>query len=165
MRTVTLVSVAFLTALALSGCTGSGDGTLTVQATDAPDNLGDFSSLTIEVSSIDVTGPHGVQSYTPATSSFDLTKLASGNTTTLFHGSVANGTYSKVEFVIAKATGVLKSSGQSVDVGAPKGSIFLPQQFTVGAGQETTFLFDIHVVAKGNGAYALAPNAGGSRVH
>jgi len=153
-----------LAALALSGCTGSGDGTLTVQATDAPDNIADFSSLTIEVSSIDVTGSDGVHSYTPATSSFDLTKLTNGNTTTLFHGAVANGTYSKVEFVVAKATGTLKSSGQSVDLTAPKGSIFLTQQFTVGSGQETTFLFDIHVVAKGNGSYALAPNAGGSRV-
>ena len=44
-----------------------------------------------------------------------------------------------------------------------KGSIFLPLQFKVAAGQETSFVFDMHVVAKGNGDYSLQPNAGGSR--
>jgi hypothetical protein len=151
-----------LTAL-LAGCASSGTGTLDVQATDAPDNLGDFSSLTVTVSSIDVQGEGGSHSYAPSHPSFDLAKLANGNTTSLFRDAVAAGNYTRIEFQVSGATGVLKADGSSIAVKAPGGTIFLNQRFTVGGGQVTTFVFDLHVVKKGNGDYSLQPNASGSR--
>lgn len=162
VRAFTLLALGAMVAM-LAGCTAS-SGTLTVQATDAPDNIGDFTSLTIDVSSIEAKSGDGVKSFTPAHGSFDLVKLQAGNLTTLFKDQVPAGNYSKLELVITKATGVLKADGKSVDVKAPKGSIFLPGSFTVEAGKETVFLFDIHVVAKGSGEYSLQPNAGGSKV-
>jgi hypothetical protein len=102
-------------------------------------------------------------SYAPASPTFDLVKLVSGNLTTLFRDTVPAGNYSKLELVVSSAQGVLKAGGQTVQVKAPKGSIFLTTKFTVEAGKEVDFLFDVHVVAKGNGDYSLQPNATGSK--
>lgn len=154
-----LLSTAFL-----AGCASS-TGTLQVQATDAPDNIGDFSSLTITVSSIDVQGTGGSTSYTPSQPTFDLTKLTNGNTTTLFKDQVAAGNYSRLEFKVASAKGVLRAGGAAIDVKSPSGTLFLNKHFTVGAGETTTFVFDIHVVKKGTGDYSLQPNAAGSRAN
>ena len=155
--------------LLLSGCSGSGSGNLSLHATDAPDNIGDFSSLMIEVDEILVKhkgsdGGEKEASYEAASSSFDLTKLTSGNVTTLFSKPVEAGNYTRIELVIAKATGTLKADNRTVEVKAPKGSLFVNQHFTVGDGSDVHFLFDIHVVAKGNGEYSLQPNGGGSGV-
>lgn len=153
--------VALLAMAMLAGCASGSTGTLTVQATDAPGAIGDFSSLVVQVTKISVSGSAGAHDYTPSQSSFDLVKLTEGNVTTLFHDKVATGNYSKLTLEVAKATGTLKAGG-SVDIKVPASSIFLTQQFSVGSGKETTFLFDLHVVAKGNGDYSLQPNAGGS---
>lgn len=162
-----VLSGLLMTAAALAGCASGDSGTLGVHVTDAPGAIDDFSSLTIVVSEIllkvkDKEGKEKEPSFAPASPSFDLVKLLNGNLTTLFRDPVPAGNYSKMELVISSATGVLKT-GETVDVKAPKGSIFLNTKFTVEAGKEVDFLFDIHVVAKGKGDYGLQPNAGGSK--
>lgn len=170
MRTFGALAALTLAFTVLSGCSSSGgDGTLNVHVTDAPGAIDDFASLTIVVSTIQLKhkgndGAEKIDNYTPDDKSFDLTKLTDGNVTTIFGGAVANGTYTKMEFVIESATGVLKADNSTVDVTTPKGSMFVNTQFTVGSGAEVDFVFDIHVVAKGNGDYSLQPNAGGSKV-
>ncbi|MHB8586836.1 MAG: DUF4382 domain-containing protein [Thermoplasmatota archaeon] len=150
-------------ALLIAGCMASSTGTFTLHATDAPDDIGDFSSLTAHVSAILLTPQGGsAASYTPANSTFDLTKLTGSNTTTLFHGSVPTGTYSRIEISISNVTGVLKVTGTTVSVVAPSGTIFVQNTFNVSSGAETTFTFDIQVHKEGNGQYILKPNAGGS---
>ncbi|MHB8632884.1 MAG: DUF4382 domain-containing protein [Thermoplasmatota archaeon] len=156
---------AFVLVLApLAGCTSSGTGTFTLHATDAADNIGDFQSLTVTVTSIDLTMKDGgVTSYTPASPTFDLTKLTSGNTTTLFHDQVKAGNYTRLELKVQDANGVLTAGGTTT-VKAPSGTLFVDQPFTVGSGQETKFTFDIQVHREGNGDYIFKPNAGGSHL-
>jgi filamentous hemagglutinin family protein len=128
------------------------------------DAIGDFTSLTAHVTSIDVTAQGGgTTSLSPKTSSFDLTKLTSANQS-LFNGSLAAGTYSRVELKIASASGVLRASGQTVNVSVPSGGLFLNDNFTIAAGKTTTFLFDIQVHKLGNGGYQFFPSTaiGGS---
>lgn len=162
MRPVALLTSAALLALLLSGC-ATKSGTLAVQASDAPDDLGDFTSLTVTVDKITIHG-EGAQnkSYTPAHPTFDLTQLKDGNVSTLFNGSVAAGTYTYLELHIQSAQGVLAAGGSSVDVKAPSDRIFLNTHFTVAAGQQTTFVFDVQVHKVGTGDYQLKPNASGS---
>lgn len=155
-------ALAFLT-LFLAGCTSGGTGTFALHVTDAPDNIGDFSSLTVTVDKITLTSKEGkTADYTPASRTFDLTKLTSGNITTLFNGSVAVGNYSKLELHISGAQGVLKSNGSTVDVKAPSDRLFVNTGFDVAEGKETNFLFDIQVHQEGNGSYIFKPNATGS---
>jgi hypothetical protein len=151
-------------AIASSGCSGSDSGTLAVHATDAPDNIGDFSSLTINVDAIRVQGPAGNQSYSPAHPSFDLVTLTNGNLTTLFNGTVAAGDYNYLEIHITSADGVLAEGGSHVSVAVSSSRIFLNSHFTVTAGKQTDFVFDIHVLKEGNGQYRLLPSANTSHV-
>jgi hypothetical protein len=153
-----------LVAALLAGCSSGGTGTFTLKATDAPDNIGDFKSLNVTVTSIDLTMKDGGQkSYAPSHGTFDLTQLTSGNTTTLFHDQVTAGNYTRLELKIKDATGVLKAGG-TVSVKAPSGTLFVNTAFTVDSGKETTFTFDIQVHQEGNGSYIFKPNASGSHV-
>ncbi len=151
--------------IALAGCTaGSGTGTLTVQATDLPGDIADFRWLNVTVTSIDLTlKDGGHSSYAPSNGTFDLAQLTSGNVTTLFRDDVKSGNYTKLSLKIADATGILTTGGE-VSVKAPGGTVFLTTAFTVKAGAETTFLFDVVVHQEGNGDYIFQPNASGSRI-
>lgn len=149
--------------LVLAGCTSSGTGTLALHVTDAPDNIGDFSSLNVTIDKITLTSRDGGTSdHTPASTTFDLTQLTNGNLTTLFNGSVAVGNYTKLTLHVSNAQGVLKASGQQVDVKTPSDQLFLTTSFQITQDQETNFLFDIQVHMEGNGDYILKPNATGS---
>lgn len=150
-------------ALLLAGCTGGDTGTLNLRVTDAPDAIGDFSSLNVTVEKITLTGKDGgTKDYTPSSGTFDLTKLTSGNVTTIFGGAVDAGNYTKLTLHVKDAKGVLAADGSQVDVKAPSGQLFLTTQFEVAQGKETDFLFDIQVHQQGNDAYIFQPNATGS---
>jgi len=164
MRTLVPAALAAIALLSLAGCSSSGQGNLAVQATDAPDDLGDFSSLTVHVDQISIQGDGaGNHSYAPSHPTFDLTQLHDGNVSTLFNGSVPAGNYTYLELHITSASGVLKDGGQSVDVKVPSSRIFLNTHFSVAPGKTTTFTFDVQVHQVGNGDYQLKPNASGSR--
>lgn len=161
MRPLLALAPALVLAL-LTGCTSSGNGTLAVRATDAPDNLGDFSSLNVTVSSITLTkSDGGTKDYAPSAGTFDLTKLTSGNTTTLFSGAVDNGNYTKLTLHVGNGAGTL-TSGAAQSVKAPGDQLFLTSPFEVASGKTTTFTFDIQVVKRGNGDYNFQPNADAS---
>lgn len=159
MRILPLLALVALAA----GCASPGSGTFTLQVTDAPDDIGDFTTLNVTVDKIVLKPKEGSQlERTASSSTFDLTKLTSGNVTTLFSGAVPVGNYTKLDIVISSATGTLAANGSSVAVSVPSGRIFLNTAFEVAEGKETTFLFDVQVHQEGNGDYALKPNADGS---
>lgn len=147
----------------LAGCASSdGTGRFALHVTDAPDDIGDFSFLNVTVSKIELTAKDGgKRELDPATATFDLTKLVSGNTTTLFNGTVPVGNFTRLDLSLADALGTLQD-GSRVEVQVPSGRIFLNTAFEIAEGQETSFLFDIQVNQEGNGDYALKPNADGS---
>lgn len=163
MRAI-LLAAALLPLASLAGCTGSGEtGTFTLHATDAPDNIGDFSFLNVTVDSIALTSKDGEKhDYNASAETFDLTKLTSGNTTTLFSDDVPVGNYTRLDLHISNATGTLAADHSTVSVKAPSGRLFLNTAFEIDAGKETVFLFDIQVNKLGNGDYQFTPNADGS---
>lgn len=156
------VALAPLCALVLSGCASS-SGSLALRVTDAADAIADFSSLTVTVDKITLTkSDGGAKDYAPASPTFDLTKVANANTTTLFSGAVDNGNYTKLTLHVSSANGVLASGGKTVSVKAPSDQLFLTSPFDVSTGKTTDFLFDVQVHQLGNGDYQLQPNAGHS---
>lgn len=159
-----------LFALALAGCMGSGDeGQLALHVTDAPDDIGDFASLNVTVEKIvlhkkgssDENDTSSKSEHAPSAGTFDLTKLVSGNVTTIFADAVPAGDYGKLTLFIRDARGVLVDGGE-VDVKAPSGRLFVNTDFTITEGEETDFLFDIQVHETGKGEYQFKPNATGS---
>lgn len=161
-----LVLALALSATLLAGCasnSGASTGTLRLQVTDAPDAIGDFSALNVTVEKITLTAKDGKdKDYEPSNGTFDLTRLVNGNMTSLFAGKVDAGNYTKLTLHVKDAKGTLKSGGQSVDVKAPSGQLFVNGGFEVAEGKETSFVFDIQVHQQGNGGYIFQPNATGS---
>ena len=148
----------------VAGCMGSGDtGTFTLHATDAPDNIGDFTVLNVTVDAITLTSKDGeATEYNASADTFDLTQLTNGNLTTIFSDEVPVGNYTRLDLHISNATGVLHADNSTVSVQVPSGRLFLNTAFEVAAGQETEFVFDIQVHMQGNGDYMFKPNADGS---
>lgn len=164
MRSLALLAT-LLASLAFAGCMGSADeeGTFVLRVTDAPDAIGDFAFLNVTVETIRLTTKDNeTRELAPSNETFDLTKLVSGNTTTLFNGSVPAGNYTRLDLYFRDARGILRADGSEVEVAAPSGRIFLNTAFTIAQGQETEFLFDIQVQQQGNGDYQFKPNADGS---
>lgn len=150
-------------AVAIAGCTSADTGTFTLRVTDAPDNIGDFSYLNVTVTGITLTAKDDSKVELNASApTFDLTKLTSGNTTTIFSDEVPVGNYTRLDLFFENASGVLAADNSTVSVKAPSGRIFLNTAFEIAAGAETEFLFDVQVHKLGNDEYQFKPNADGS---
>ncbi|WP_435182769.1 DUF4382 domain-containing protein [Halobellus sp. EA9] len=87
----------------------------------------------------------------------DLTRLKGANATQLSSFDVPNGTYEKVFVYVSGVEGTLKD-GSDQRVKLPSGKLQLNSEFTVGAGEEVDFVFDITAIKAGqSGKYILKP--------
>lgn len=86
----------------------------------------------------------------------DLTNLTATNETIVGNLSLDAGNYTKVELFVSKIVGIV--DGVEVDVKVPSGKLKIVGDFEVKANETTSFVFDIHVVQKGNRSmYNLTP--------
>lgn len=164
--------------LALSGCTSTSQGKLSVKATDAPGNIDDFTSVFVTVPTIkthesgkggdsDAEGQEsgaGWRSFgvDDNRQRFDLVKLLNGNTTELMNESLPEGKYTQIRLMATKAEGTLKN-GSTVQINVPNNSLKIVKSFDIEKGKTTTFVVDINVVRDGTG-YKLSPVIGKSTV-
>jgi hypothetical protein len=81
----------------VSGCSSSGQASMTVLLSDAP---GDFQAAVVTITEIDLDGPAGTTVLSTTKTTTDLLKLA-GNTATLVNGTaIEPGSYDQLRFVI-----------------------------------------------------------------
>ncbi|HEV8361131.1 MAG TPA: DUF4382 domain-containing protein [Candidatus Thermoplasmatota archaeon] len=153
-------------ALALAGCT-TGDGTLLVQGSDPPDDIADFSSLTVHVSGFTVHGSDGNdREFSAGVRSVDVVTLQGGNLSELARTGLAAGNYSWIRIGVTSANGTLKAGllgvgeRSNVTVDVPSDALKLNGPFTIRAGSTTTVRLDLHVIHQGNGSYKLTPMVG-----
>ncbi len=131
---------------------------------DAPNDIGDFSTLVVTVDHItllDKAGGDTLITFTPTVTDFDLVKLPGALTQQLWQGNVPDGQYTRVEIYISKIVGTLKN-GQTADVKLPSDKLQISIPFVVGADKLTSFTFDITANKTGQGKYILKPQAGDS---
>lgn len=93
----------------------------------------------------------------------DLTDVIGDRAVSVFEGELEAGTYSKVELHAAGIEGIV--GGEPVDVKIPSGKLQIVHSFEVRPDESVEFVFDIHVVKKGNGGYNLRPVISGSGVN
>ncbi|PVV83706.1 DUF4382 domain-containing protein [Dehalogenimonas alkenigignens] len=131
---------------------------------DAPNDIGDFSSLVVTVDRVALLkkGADGEAwvAFTPEVKQFDLTQLIGAASRQLWQGEVPEGEYTKVELIASSVKGTLKS-GETIDIKLPSNKLQIGIPFTVGAGTVTSFTFDITVnkTGQGSGKYILSPQA------
>jgi hypothetical protein len=160
MRVLLPFAGVLLLATALAGCTGGGTGTLTVQGTDPADNIGDFRSLVVQLSSFTLHGTDGKDSDVSAkVGSVDVVALQGGNLTTLAQQQVAAGNYTWIRLGATSASGTLVAGG-SATVDIPSNELQINGPFSVSSGSETKITLQLNVVKTGNGRYMLTPHLG-----
>ncbi|WP_353715093.1 DUF4382 domain-containing protein [Dehalogenimonas sp. 4OHTPN] len=131
---------------------------------DAPNDIGDFSSLVVTVDRVALLkkGGDGESwvTFTPEVKEFDLTQLIGAASQQLWQGQVPEGEYAKVELIASGLRGTLKS-GETIDIKLPSNKLQIGIPFTVGADTVTSFTFDITVnkTGQGSGKYILSPQA------
>jgi Domain of unknown function (DUF4382) len=150
----------------------SAQGNFVFQVTDEVNAIADFSKLEITVDKISLlqTGNSNQWvEFTPATTEFDLTLLPDGKTQELWQGNIPEGNYSKEDIYVSAVQGILKASGDTIQIKLPSNKLELAQPFQVSANNTTSFTYDLTVVkagnAQGGGKYLLKPQLNGEGVN
>ena len=114
----------------------------------------DFSELlvTIEKVSVQQAGGAGLIEFdVPEEDNMaDLTKLQGDNALEILKVQLDEGEYTRVVAHVGEVTGELAETGDPITLKLPSSKIKINKPFVIAEGTETTFVFDIAVVAAGN---------------
>lgn len=141
------------------------DGNFVFYVSDEQNDIGDFESLTITVSSIQIkpVGEGPWLDIEPEAPEADLVQLQGKRAQELWRGDVPDGEYQTVFIYIESIVGILADSEEEADIKLPSGKLHLETPFSVFGDEPTEFVFDITVHRTGeagNGArYILSPQA------
>ncbi len=154
------------------GLVSNPEGNFVFLISDEVNAILDFDSLNITISKI------GLQlsddsgqwvEFAPEVREADLTLLQGDKTQEMWRGNVPEGQYTTLFIQVADVRGVLKESGQTVEVKLPSGKLHLSKSFQVTADAVTSFTYDLTVVATGSLQsgikYILKPQADQSGAH
>lgn len=146
------------------------DGNFVFYLSDAPNDIGDFESLTVTIESIELK-PRGSGPWvtiSPQAMESDLVQLQGDAAVELWRGDVPEGDYTTAFVRISTIQGILASSGERAAVTLPSDRLHVTTDFSVVDGAATEFVFDITVHATGNAGesarYLLQPQADESGV-
>jgi hypothetical protein len=138
----------------------STEGNFAFLISDEPNDIGDFSSLNITITRVELQAARPVKRlvFTPETKTVDLTQLQGEDYRQIWRGDVPAGQYSRVVIYVSEVVGTLESTGQSINVKLPSSKLQMSASFEVTTDTVTSFTFDITVVKTGNnGRYLLKP--------
>jgi hypothetical protein len=145
------------------------EGNFAFLISDEVNAIGDFKSLYISISKIGLKldGESGRWvEFDPEVERVDLTLLPGDETQEIWRGDVPEGEYTKVFIQVSDITGILKETGQMVEVKLPSQKLQISMAFQITAGSVTSFTYDLTVVATGNQQsemkYILKPQVGES---
>jgi hypothetical protein len=129
------------------------EGNFVFLISDEVNAIGDFDSLNISISKIglQLSGDSGQWvEFEPEVGEVDLTLLPGDETQEIWRGNVPEGQYSSVFIQVADVSGVLKETGQTVEVKLPSGKLHLSKSFQITASTVTSFTYDLTVIATGS---------------
>jgi hypothetical protein len=125
---------------------------------DEVNAIADFQSLNVTISKIGLQlGGDSEQwvEFVPEVNDVDLTQLPGDKAQEVWRGNVPEGQYTKVFIEVTSVRGVLKQTGQTVDVKLPSRKLQISKPFQITADTVTSFTYDLTVFATGSGKYIL----------
>lgn len=142
------------------------DGNFVFLISDEVNAIGDFDNLTISISKIGLKSADAAGQwieFTPLIAQADLTLLTGDKSLEIWRGDIPEGQYSKVFINVVEVTGVLKETGETVEIKLPSQKLQLSMSFQISENAVTNFTYDLTVVATGNQQsdikYILKPQA------
>ena len=137
-------------------------GGFTLLISDKPADIADFSTLQVNLSHARVFKCNASNETDVNWTILDLngtwvelTNLVGNKSLPVLNGTLEAGNYTKIELHLTETYGLV--NGTEADVKVPSGKLMITMNFTVVANETTMFVFDMHVVKKGNGGYNLRP--------
>ena len=145
------------------------EGNFVFLISDDVNAIGDFDSLNVSISKIGLL-PSGDSDqwieFAPEIREVDLTLVQGDKTQEIWRGNIPEGQYSKIFIYVTDVYGVLKETGETVEVKLPSGKLHLSKPFQVTVNTVTSFTYDLTVVATGSPQsgikYLLKPQIGQS---
>jgi hypothetical protein len=130
----------------------SSDGNFVFLISDEVNAIDDFASLDVSISTIGLlpSGGAGWIEFEPEVREVDLTLLPGDETQEIWRGDVPESQYSRVSIRVDGVRGILKETGEEVEVKLPSGRLQISIPFEVSTDVVTSFTFDVTVVAAGN---------------
>ena len=120
---------------------------------DEVNAIEDFTSLDVTITGIGLLqeGESGRWiELEPEVQQVDLTLLRGDNAQEIWRGDIPEGRYTKVFIYVADVSGVLKTTGQTVDVKLPSNKLHISKPFEVSGDSVVSFVYDLTVVATGS---------------
>ncbi len=115
--------------------------------------IGDFQSVNVTIFKIGLQlgGESGqLVEFDPEVESVDLTLLPGDKAQQIWRGDVPEGEYTNVSIQVSDVRGILKETGQEVEIKLPSQKLHISKRFQVSADKLTTFTYDLTVVAAGS---------------
>jgi hypothetical protein len=144
----------------------STEGNFVFLISDDVNAIADFESLTVSISKVGLAldGDSGQSvEFEPEVEEVDLTLVQGDKTQEIWRGDIPEGQYTKAVIYVDAAYGILKETGQRVEVKLPSQKLQIPNEFQVTADTITSFTYDLTVVAaggpQGEVKYILKPQA------
>ncbi len=136
---------------------------------DEVNAIGDFASLDVSITSIGLfqEGESGRWiEHEPDVMQVDLTLLQGDDAQEIWRGNIPEGRYTKVSIYVTNVSGVLETTGQTVNVKLPSNKLQMFKPFEVSGDSVVSFVYDLTVVAAGTEQsgikYILKPQVGQS---
>ncbi len=131
----------------------SPEGNFVFLISDDVNAIGDFRSLELSISKIGLQGEGEVSRWielNPQVEVVDLTLLLGEKAQEIWRGNVPEGRYTKVFIQVAGVHGILKETGEEVEIKLPSQKLQISKQFQVTTDTVTSFTYDLTVVAAGS---------------
>ncbi len=144
-------------------------GNFVMLISDEVNAIEDFESLNVSIAKVGLLlsgdSPEWVE-FEPETIVVDLTTVKGDKTQQIWRGNIPEGEYTKVIIYVDDVTGVLKATGETVEVKLPSQKLQISKPFQITSGTVTSFTYDLTVVSTGNQQsgikYILKPQIGES---
>ena len=129
------------------------EGNFVFLISDDVNAIGDFESLNVSISKIGLL-PSGDSDqwieFEPEVREVDLTLVQGDKSQEIWRGNIPEDEYSTVFIHVDGVHGVLKETGQTVEVKLPSQKLHIPKSFQITADTVTSFTYDLTVVATGS---------------
>ena len=131
----------------------SPEGNFVFLISDDVNAIGDFESVDVSISRIGLL-PGGDSrewmEFEPELTEVDLTLVQGDKTQEIWRGNIPEGQYAKVFIQVADVHGILKETGEEVEIKLPSQKLQISKQFQVTTDTVTSFTYDLTVVAAGS---------------
>jgi len=128
------------------------EGNFVFLISDDVNAIGDFESVNVSISTIGLLlgDAEGWVEFEPEVKEVDLALVQGGLTEQIWRGDVPEGQYTKVVVHVADVRGILKETGQEIEIKLPSQKLNIAKKFQVTADTVTSFTYDLTVIATGS---------------